>query len=81
MLRKSRCPHLWLCVFVLSRSSRGGFQAKLKWANIKQERTIFCVISLYLENHEKMPLQLADKTFKRFPLLLNTSLWVYALCD
>ena len=36
MLRKSRCPHLWLCVFVLSRSSRGGFQAKLKWAKARE---------------------------------------------
>lgn len=26
-----------------------------------------------------MRLQLADQTFKRFPLLLNTSLWVYTL--
>ena len=24
-----------------------------------------------------MPLQISDKTFKRFPLVLNTSLWAY----
>lgn len=35
------------------------------------------MVHLYLENHEKMPLQISDKTFKRFPLPLSTSLCAY----
>ena len=78
ILRENRCPHL-RCAgsLVLSRSPGCAEDSKRKWNGLKQERRISYAISLYLENHKKMPLQISDKTFKRFPLVLNTSLWAY----